>query len=253
MTVGVPPGRLRAALVVMAASMLAVASACIPSERGRATEVGDPNVIGEGPAAPVFPETGVVPDDLLAAGLLHDLSVRPLDTSFWVPSAAEAECLADGVVDAVGGPRLSELGYRPATAGAGLNELDLDDAERSAVVDVVEQCVDMEAAVASMFFGDGRMRASVASCLAEGLGERGVLRPFAQAIVLGESVDPYAAEGVLATAMLDQSVVCVPDRAFDWQDLDLPGEAPVLDADSIGGVPGSPFVDDQATTTTTTP
>ena len=71
-------------------------------------------------------------------------------------------------------------------------------------------------------------------------------------MVFGTAVDPFAQDAALATAMLDQSVVCVPEEAFNWSDLDLPGGDPVLDADAPGGVPGSPFVDDQADPTTTT-
>ena len=52
--------------------------------------------------------------------------------------------------------------------------------------------------------------------------------------------------------MLEQSAVCVPEEAFNWSDLDLPGDDPVLDSDAPGGVPGSPFVDDQRPSTTTT-
>ena len=240
-------------VAVLLAVVGVVATACIPSERGKVSEVGDPALRGEVPGAPVFPDTGVVPDDLLAAGLVHDLTTRPMDTSFWVPSLPEAECVAGGVVESVGGARLSELGYRPATAGASLSDLDLEDAEAAAVADVIEDCVDMVEAVASMFFGDGRIRASVASCLAEGLGRRGALRPFAVAMVSGEVVDPYSSDLPLATAVLEQSVVCVPDGEFNWPDLDLPDEDPVLDADAPAGASGSPFVDDQRTTTTSTP
>lgn len=241
--------------VCCVASLLALTAGC--ADRGPATEVDDGSDSARTDVvAPVFPDEGPVPRDLLVEGLVVDLTARPVDPSYWAAPSDEAECAAEAIVDAVGEDRLSELGYRPATPGASLNDIELTVDERELVVDAVEECVDMTEAVAAMFYGDGRIRPRAASCLAEGLADRGQLRPFVVAVVFGTSVDPFADDGALATAMLEQSVVCVPDGAFNWSDLDLPDDEEILDADSPGGVSGSPFVDDQrdatAATTTTT-
>jgi len=234
---------------VVAASTLSVSCA----DRGPSAEVDDGSDSSRTEVvAPVFPDDGPVPRALLIDGLVFDLTNRPVDLSYWAAPTDEAQCAADAIVTAVGEDRLSELGYRPAVSGASLNDIELTDAERGEVADAVEECVDMVEAVAAMFYGDGRIRPAVASCLAEGLGEKDQLRPFVAAVVFGTAVDPFAQDAALATAMLDQSVVCVPEEAFNWSDLDLPGGDPVLDADAPGGVPGSPFVDDQADPTTTT-
>jgi hypothetical protein len=87
----------------------------------------------------------------------------------------------------------------------------------------------MVEAVAAMLYGDGRLRPSVASCVAEGLAERDQLRPFVAAVVFGTAVDPFAGESPLAPELLDQAVVCIPADAFDSYEIDLP------DADSASG------------------
>lgn len=229
-----------------------VVSSC--SDNGPAVEVDDGSDSARSErVAPVFPSDGPIPRALLVEGVVYDLTNRPVDLDYWAAPSGQADCAAEAIVDSVGVDRLSELGYRPGVSGASLNDIELSDDERNDVADAVEECVDMVEAVAAMFYGDGRIAPTVASCLADGLGEDDQLRPFVVAVVFGTAVDPFANDGALATAMLDQSVVCVPEGAFNWSDLDLPDDAPVLDSDSPGGVSGSPYVDDQRNPTTTTP
>lgn len=239
------PGPRRAALaVIWVMTLLGVLAGC--TETGPVTEVDDGSDSARAEtAAPVFPDDGEVPRELLVEGLVFDLGNRPVDGRYWAAPAEQAECAAVAIVDTLGAPRLSELGYRPGVTGASLNDIELTDAERGQVVEVVEECVDMVDAVAAMFYGDGRIPASVADCLASGLQDRGQLRPFVVAVVFGTAVDPFAGGSALATAMLDQAEVCVPEAAFNWADLDLPGGPVVIDENSPGGVPGSPFPDDQ--------
>lgn len=234
--------------MALLAGVVVLSVACIPTETGAPTEVGE---VEESPsaAAPVFPEDGDVSDELVAEGLVFDLTARPADASYWSLSEDEAECVADAALAELGGPRLLELGYRPGTPSAALSRLELTEAERSELVAAVEECVDMTEALASIFFGDGRIRSSVATCLAEGLVERDQATPFATAVVLGEAVDPFSSDGALATVMLEQAAICVPDRAFEWSGVELPGEDPVIDSSAPAGVGGSPFPADQPTTT----
>jgi hypothetical protein len=230
------------------AGVAVLSVACIPTETGEPTEVGD----AEGSptaTAPVFPDEGDVSDELVAEGLVFDLTARPIDASYWSLPEDEAECVAESALAEVGGQRLLELGYRPGTPSASLSRLELTDAERSEVVAAVEECVDMTEALAAIFFGDGRIRSSVATCLAQGVVDRDQATPFATAVVFGDAVDPFSADGALATVLLDQAAICVPDRAFEWSGVELPGEAPVIDSSAPAGVGGSPYPADQPTTT----
>lgn len=237
---------LRRAALLSGIAVLAVA--CIPTETGAPSEVGD---VEESPTvtAPVFPDDGDVSDQLVAEGLVYDLTARPIDASYWSLPTEEAECVADATLADVGAQRLLELGYRPGTPAAALSRLELTDVERSAVVAAVEECVDMTEALAAIFFGDGRIRSSVATCLAEGVVDRDQATPFATAVAFGEAVDPFSSDGALATVMLEQAAICVPDRAFEWSGVELPGEDPVIDSRAPAGISGSPYPADQPTTT----
>lgn len=229
-----------------------VAGAC--ADNGPVAEVDDGTDSARSePVAPEFPQDGVVPADLLVEGLAFDLSNRPVDLRYWAAPTDQAECAARRIVEVLGAQRLSEVGYRAGVQGASLSDIELTEDERIQVADAVQDCVDVVDAVAAMFYGDGRIPATVADCLATGLGEKDQLRPFVVAVVFGTAVDPFASESVLATALLDQSVVCVPEAAFDWPDLELPPGDVVLDENSPGGVPGSPFPDDQPAPSTTVP
>ena len=219
-----------------------VASGCLPQERGPAREVEGPDDAPSQP--PVFPDTGPVPRELLIEGLLYDFTASESDLDLWVPPADQAACAATRVVDTLGPPRLSELGYRPATTGASLNDIDLTDAERDIVATAFTGCVDMREAVASLFMGDGDMESKEAICLADGLQQQDLLDPFARAWAFGQTVNPSADEGVLASALISLAGVCLPNDAFTWPDRNLPGDDEVQGTGSGSGtttstVPGT--------------
>ena len=148
-------------------------------------------------------------------------------------------------MDTLGPPRLSELGFRPATSGASLNDIDLTDAERELVAAQFTSCVDMREAVAAILMGDSHMEAREATCLADGLEQQGLLAPFARAWAFGRTVNPAADEGTLATALMSLAAVCLPDDAFSWYDTNLPGGDEVQGSGSGSGSttstgPGTP-------------
>lgn len=229
----------------MLVPVVLTAVACIPETRSELDQLDRP-----ADALPV-PELG--PDaarDDLVAGLVADLGSAPDDLSFWAPPIDEATCLAEGVVDEVGGDRLLALGYRPGTPGAALGDLELDDAERTTVTDVAVDCVDLREAAAQIVYGDGRLPPTVATCVADGLADTDQLRPLAAAVIGGAPIDPFADDGGLASALLVQSAICIPEDAFNWPDLRLPQDEVVIDADAPPGVEQSPYVGDRTTTTT---
>lgn len=238
-------------LVVLLGLPVLVLAGC--ADRGPSSEVDDGSDSARDElVAPVFPDGGQVPVELVVEGLVFDLSNRPGDLNHWAAPSDEAGCAAERIVETVGDDRLVELGYRPGVSGASLNDLDLTDDERERIVDAVAECVDMVEAVAAMFYGDGRLDPQVATCLSEGLGDAAQLRPFVVAIVFGTAVDPFADDGALANELLVRSAICVPQDAFDWSDLELPGGGDVIDSDAPGGLPDSAFPDDRPDPTSTT-
>ncbi len=232
-------------LLLVVVPVLLVAAACIPEQRGDVSQLDRP-----ADDLPV-PELGADPSrDDLVSGLVADLASAPDDLSFWTAPLDEATCVAEGIVERVGGERLAGLGYRPGTPGAALGDLDFDDAERSEVTDVVVDCVDLREAAAQLFYGDGRLPPTVATCVADGLANTEQLRPLAVAVIGGTPIDPFADDSGFATTLLVQSAICIPEDAFNWPDLRLPQDDLVIDADAPPGVERSPYVGDRTTTTT---
>jgi hypothetical protein len=216
-------GRTRAAILA-AGALIAVAplAACIPQDRGEAAEVDEG---GAGPAGPpAFPDTGPIPAELLVEGLVYDFTSAPSDLNLWVPPPDQARCAAERIVTTLGAPRMSELGFRPGTSGASLNDIDLTQFERTLVTEEFSACVDLGTAVGSLLMGDGHLTGEQAACIADGLDERGLVVPFAESWAFGQGVDPFDGNGELASAMLAFSDVCLPDNAFTWYDAELPGD-----------------------------
>jgi hypothetical protein len=229
-------------LVALLAGALLVG--CMPQDKGAADEVGDG--LTEAPAAPPkFPDTGPVSAELLVEGLVYDFTSAPTDLNLWTPPADQARCAAQKIVQALGAPRLSELGYRPATSGASLNDIDLSVAERTSVAQQFSACVDLTEGIAGLLMGDGHMESSQALCITKGLASQGLLQPFVEAWAFGRETDPFEDDGALATALISYSKVCLPNDAFTWNDADLPGDDDVQGTGVGSGtttstVPGTP-------------
>ena len=224
--------------------LLGAATSCLPQDRGSAKEVDDHRAAA--PAGPPrFPDTGPVPAELLVEGLLYDFTSVPNDLDLWVPPTSEAKCAASKIVSTIGADRLSELGYRPGTSGASLNDIDLSASERDSVALLFQSCVDMTEGVASLLMGDGHMSTTQALCIAKGLASKDLLGPFVEAWAFGREVDPFANDDRLAGALLSYSGVCLPDDAFTWNDSHLPGDDEIQGTGVQSGattstVPGTP-------------
>lgn len=209
---------------MVAAVLVAVAplAGCIPQDKGSASEVEEgftpPN------APPAFPETGPVPAETLVAALTYDLSTGAEDANLAVPRVSEAQCAAEQIVESLGSVRLAELGYRPATTGAALNDIDLTDLERVQVVQAVTDCVDLVTLAGALLMGDGHMDGDEARCMADGLQDQGLTRAFVESWVFGRPLDPLEGEGAFGSGLLAVAAVCLPSNAFTWDDTDLPGE-----------------------------
>lgn len=212
-----PLGALVLAVVVLGGT------ACVPQQRGGSAEVREGTAAAP-TAPPRFPASGPVSAELLAQGLLYDFTSVPNDLNLWVPPARQARCAADKTVATLGAARLSELGYRPATSGASLNDIGLTTGERDSVALLFQSCVDLAQGVAAMLMGDSLMNSREALCVSKGLASKNLLAPFVEAWAFGRAVDPFAPDTGLADALLNYSSVCLPDNAFTWYDANLPGE-----------------------------
>ena len=231
------------------------ATGCLPQERGKASEV---TKAGAETKPPKFPATGPVSRELLVEGLVYDFTAKESSLDLWVPPTPQATCAATSIVDTLGTPRLSELGYRPGTSGASLNDIDLTDAERDVVAAKFASCVDMTDAIASVFMGDSHMDAKEATCMADGLAKQDLLLPFARAWAFGRTVNPAADGGAMAKGLMALASVCLPPDAFTWNDTNLPGNDQVQGTGAVSGtststVPGTPDGLQSRIGSTTTP
>ncbi len=222
-------------------------AACIPQNKGDVGEVDDEDAPGS--AAPVFPETGRVPDELLVEGLVWDFTNAPADLNLWVPSDAEARCAAEKVVANLG-DRVSDLGYLPDTSGASLNDIALTQAERQNVTSLFESCVDRSQAMASLLLGQRSMTVEDAACMADGLVEAGVMTELIEAWAFGEQVDPYRDDGAVASALVSYANICLGDSAFFWLGVDLPGDEDVVGVGEGSGEESEGDLPDSAGTST---
>jgi len=216
------PSRARAvAATTVVVAIVVLLSACFPQAKGDASEVGG-GAASQGP--PVFPETGQVAPELLVDGLVYDFTNTQVDLDLWVPPEEAARCAAEKIVQAYG-QRLSDLGYEPGRTGAGLNDIALQDEERTSISTLFQSCVDMVEAVAALFVGGDHMTSREALCMARGLEDQTLGSKFIDAWVFGGAVDPNEDDGELATAILAYTEVCLPDSVFTWNGVDLPGTA----------------------------
>lgn len=248
--------RVRRAFPLVCIGVVLLATACVPSNHSGVSEVDDgTDSARETATAPVFPAEGEISENLLIKGLVYDFTTRPRDQDYWSPPTAQAKCAATAIVKGIGASRLSTLGYRVATPGASLNDIALNDTERTTVIDEFGGCVDMEQGVAALLYGDGRMTTQAATCVAKGLGSQNMLRPFVEAWAFGRAVDPFASNAAFASALLSESQICISETAFNWPSIRLPEDDPLIDSDAPAGSADSPYVDDRrptgATTTTT--
>lgn len=244
----------RRALPAITVGLALLLIACVPSDRRGLREVDDSKDSGTRESeAPIFPDDGEVAPELVVDGLAHDFTERPRDQSYWSPLSEEARCAAEQIVTSVGSDRLVGLGYRPGVAGASLNDVELTDVERQQVIDAFGACVDMVEGIASLLYADGRMPPTMATCVARGLGKAGATDVFIEAWASGGAVDPFAEGSDFAVALLGNAEVCLPEAAFNWPDVSLPADDPVIDSDLPAGTSRSPFADDATTTTTTSP
>ncbi len=236
--------------LVLTALVLAAAG-CIPSESTEPEEIDDGSDSAAAPTPPSVPADGVMTADFFVEGLAFDLSDRPDDMDYWAPKRSEAQCAASRIVGSLGAERLAELGYQPATVGASLNDVELADDERGLVVAALGECLDVQESIAAIFYGNGRMAPSAASCLARTLASGGHTEPFLLALASGDAVDPFADDGRLAAGLLDGASVCIDQSDFDWPHVRFTDPDVVIDSDSPAGAADSPYVDDRRTDSTT--
>jgi hypothetical protein len=222
-------------------------AACIPQNKGEASEVDDENAPVSD--APVFPETGRVPDELLVEGLVWDFTNAPADLSLWVPSDEEARCAAEKIVAGLG-DRISDLGYLPDKSGASLNDIALTQAERQSVTSLFESCIDKGQAMSALLLGQSAMSAEDAECMSDGLVNAGVLTEMIESWAFGEQIDPFRDDGAVASALVSYANICLGESAFLWYGVDLPGDEEVVGVGEGTGEGSDGSLPDSAGTST---
>lgn len=230
--------------LIMALALVSAGVACVPRKLGETEEVPR-RADTVGSKAPVLPESNP-PADLVVDALRYDLTVRPDDQNYWSFTRPEATCVADKIVAAVGPERLSQLGYRPGTPGAGLPDIALTPDERVRVMAAFDACVDMKEVIADLLFGKGRISSQSAMCVAKILDKAGLGSVFIRSWLFAEPVDAFADGGPLANTMSAAAQVCLNPKDLNWPTLRSPlDEENVIDADAPGGASGSNHPDDQ--------
>lgn len=92
-------------------------------------------------------------------------------------TAAEADCAAEKIADAVERPRLEELGLGvDSGVGPELSEPPLTTSEGDAVFAAYEACLDLPAQVTTLLKSGGSMTDDVAECVADAYVESGIMR-----------------------------------------------------------------------------
>lgn len=223
------PGATAAGVAMAVVVSVPLVAGCVPKDLRNPTEVGGAREVVEEP--PAFPETGEVPADLLVEGLVYDFSTNEGDLNLWTPSASEARCAAEAIVELYG-EQLSDLGYEPGVDGAGINDVALTSTERYGVVQLFTGCVNAEQMLGMLFLGDGHMHPSEAACMARGLADSPLPGHLVSSWINGEGFDPIGEDASDAELILAHGNVCLPADSFLWNGLQLPGADPE-EADSV--------------------
>lgn len=138
--------------------------------------------------------------------MIDHLSSVSANQNEWAPSSDEAACVAERVVGRLGATRLLEMGYDPQV---GAIDLEYDDDQRIAVVNIIDACVDLQLGLYATFSSYSKLEIETSDCLSRGMERRGVTRAMATAIVDGVEMDPFDNDEAVAAEMAQLTVECV--------------------------------------------
>lgn len=123
-------------------------------------------------------------DQALVDALTNDILS---DSDSFTTDADEAQCVSEGVYDALGADRLAEVGITVDSPDPDDADLNRDDA--STVIDAIFDCVDMKASFANSMEGDG-ITSEQASCVADEFGDDGLKELFIDSLVATDDLGP---------------------------------------------------------------
>lgn len=172
--------------------------------------------------------------------LIDHLSKPAQSYNQWSPSAEEARCVADRMLERFGLERLLDAGFEPQSGSLAVA---WTPEERRAAVNILVGCIDFSAGVLELLAGYDKVPLSVASCFSRGGERRGLPDLLAGGLVDERSEDPFAGDGELARVLGELSAECL-----GAQDLVPGGPVPLMPADERND-PGDSL---SRTTTTTT-
>lgn len=131
------------------------------------------------------------------------------DLGQWVPPRPEAECAAERAVRRIGSERMFEIGFDAQDPSLALQYAP---DERTAMVNILEGCVDFSEAVVSLLSSYQKLGMAQSACIAEGFGRLGLNRYLAGSLVDGTEPDPFADTDRYAAGVSTLAVQCLTDE-----------------------------------------
>lgn len=229
--------------IVGLVAVVVLCASCVPSRSSDAVSVGPPTV-GEAIDAPVLPTSGEYTEEFLTAAIVFDMTQPRPTGAFWSPSREEATCFASQAIGVIEPGRWAQSAYLPGLEQPFLDLVQASEAERVTLGAIYNECVDTAEAVAAIIYGDARVEAHNAACLAEGLREVPGHEVLASAWITG-GIDPLDSNVDFAMRLTEQAKICLPRGALVWpQEPMVSEEDRIWDLTAPAGSTHSPFVED---------
>lgn len=194
------PPRRRVAVVALGVAV--VLFGCTTSEVDYSAGSGDD------PGVPDYPLT----DQGIAQSIRDHMTTVGEDLNLWVPTDDEADCAARRLVERFGAARLLAIGYQPAT---GELALAYEEPERAAAANILDGCIDYARGLIEMMTSYSKVSLRSAECLARGIDDAGLTRPFAMSLVDGVEPDVLAFDSELGRGVSDLMVACMEIEDLD--------------------------------------
>lgn len=218
-------------------------ASCVPSRSLDTVSVGEPSIGAQVPP-PTLPESGEYTEAFLTQAIVYDLTQPRPSGAYWAPSTTEAECFASQAIGVIEPARWAQSAYQPGLDQPFLDVVQASETERGTLAAIFNECVDTAEAVAAIIYGDARLEAHNAGCLAEGLREVPGHEALASAWITG-GLDPMDTNVDFAMRLTEQAKICLPTGALVWpQEPMVTEDERIWDLTAPAGSTHSPFIED---------